>query len=98
MNLQKLPIGTIIISNNTRLIIVGYNQNQPNNYLVSVCNDKEIVTTKVYTLPNEQIEKVISLGYVDIINNPIVNTNNQKQTASKDKFIFDENGFVIGEN
>ena len=98
MNLQKLPIGTMIISNNTRLIIVGYNQNQPNNYLVVVCNDKEIVTNKVYTLPNEQIEKVISLGYVDINTNQTVNTNNQEQTTSKGKFIFDENGFVIGEN
>lgn len=115
MNINNLPIGTIFISNNTRLMIVGYNKNNQGGYLVCACNENEVITTKLYTLLANQIEKVLSLGYVDILENnnnvftnpfknnvvptQIPNQNNQTNNTNQGtgKFIFDENGFVIGE-
>lgn len=113
MNMNNLPIGTIFVSNNTRLIIVGYNKNNQGGYIVCPCSENEVTTNKLYTLLSNQVEKVLSLGYVDNnINsnnliNPFQNTvvptqvpspaNNQNTNQGTGKYIFDENGFVIGE-
>lgn len=107
MNLQKLPIGTIAVANNTRIIIVGYNKNEPNSYIICTCNEQEIATKNLYTLPHQQIEKVLSLGYVESNGNTNINNNSntngvvanpQANPNAKSKYIFDQNGFVIGEN
>lgn len=108
MNLQKLPIGTIIVSNNTRLIITGYNNAQQDSYLVCVCNNNGITTNKAYGLLSSQIEKVLSLGYVEldgVTNNKVAIPQVVAPTPAPapaptgtGKFVFDANGFVIGEN
>lgn len=64
--MNNLPVGTIFISNNTRLIIVKGNKN---GYIVCPCSKTEITTNKLYTITSSQIEKVLSLGYVDLNNN-----------------------------
>lgn len=103
MNIKNLPIGSIVLSNNTRLIIVGYNKNDLNSYLVCTCNKSEVIINKIYILNSNQIEKVLSLGYVDLemenikednpFSNKVVPTN-----ISNNKYVFDANGYVIGEN
>lgn len=109
--MNNLPVGTIFTSNNTRLIIIKSNQN---GYIVAPCSEQEITTNKLYTIMPNQIEKLLSLGYVDLNNNnqniiqPFsnnvvptsinVNQNNQpNNTTQSGKYIFDENGSVIGE-
>lgn len=102
MDKFNLPIGSIVISNNTRLLIVGFNNNS-NSYLVCVCDKDKVNVNKLYGLNSDQIEKVLSLGYVDIVNNegkinsPFSNTVNPT-TINKGRYIFDSNGIVIGEN
>lgn len=101
MNTNNLPIGSMVISNNTRLIITGYGKND--SYLVCVCNKGEVITNKTYILNNNQIEKVLCLGYVDIDeenikeNNPFSNTV-VPTSIPNNKYIFDSNGIVIGVN
>ena len=110
--MNNLPIGTIFISNNTRLIII---KNHKNGYIVCPCSEKEITTNKLYLIAPNQIEKILSLGYVDLNNheqnviqpfsNNVVptdinvnsNQNINQKAPSTGKYIFDENGFVIGE-
>lgn len=109
--MNNLPVGTIFTSNNIRLIIIKSSQN---GYIVAPCSEQEITTNKLYTIMPNQIEKLLSLGYVDLNNNnqnilqPFsnnvvptninVNQNNQpNNTTQSGKYIFDENGFVIGE-
>ena len=70
MDKFNLPIGSIVISNNTRLLIVGFNNNS-NSYLVCVCDKDKVNVNKLYGLNSVQIEKVLSLGYVDLNNNNI---------------------------
>lgn len=122
----KLTIGSIIVSNNTRLIIVGYDKNNPNNYVVCSCNNTAVMMSQLFLLSPNQIEKVLSLGYVDIVSNgnsytstttsvavdnkanlsdPFNNTviptpvpSSENNNQKKGGFIFDENGFVIGES
>lgn len=111
MNMNLLPVGTIFLSNNTRLIIVGYNQNGQDGYIVCPCTERNINTKTLYILLPNQIEKVLSLGYVDnvvesriktfdLFNNNIVPTSVtdiNNQASGTGKYIFDKNGFVIGE-
>lgn len=106
MNMNNLPVGTIIMSNNTRLIVIGYNQN---GYLVCPCSEKSVDTKTIYMLLSNQIEKVLSLGYVDNVvesgvkapdpfnNNVVPTTVSNTSTIGSGKYIFDENGFIIGE-
>lgn len=107
MNMNNLPVGTIFTSNNTRLIVVGYNSNVQGGYLVCPCSEKSIDTKTIYLLFSNQIEKVLCLGYVDNLlvinekapdpfNNNVVPTTVNNGTTSG-KYIFDENGVVIGE-
>lgn len=100
--MNNLPVGTILISNNTRLIITGYNSN---GYLVCVCNEQGVMTNKTYVLQSNQIEKVLSLGYVENIkddvnviepfSNNVVSTPINNESSGQYKF--DANGFVISE-
>ena len=110
--MNNLPVGTIFTSNNIRLIIIKSSQN---GYIVAPCSEQEITTNKLYTIMPNQIEKLLSLGYVDLNNNnqnilqPFsnnvvptninVNQNNQpnNNTTKSGKYIFDQYGFVIGE-
>ena len=73
MNMSNLPVGTIFMSNNTRLIVVGYNKNNQGGYIVCPCSESEVLTNKLYSLLSNQIEKVLSLGYVDNNINEIIN-------------------------
>ena len=92
MDKFNLPIGSIVISNNTRLLIVGFNNNS-NSYLVCVCDKDKVNVNKLYGLNSDQIEKVLILGYVDIVNNegkinsPFSNTVNPT-TINNGKYIF----------
>ena len=97
--MNNLPIGSIVLSNNTRLMIVGYHKNDLNNYLVCICNKTEVITNKIFILNNNQIEKVLSLGYVDIAEENIPFSNTVVPTnIPNNKYIFDDNGVIIGEN
>lgn len=109
MNMNDLPIGTIFTSNNTRLIIVGFNQNNQGGYIVCPCSEREVDVKKLYILLPNQVDKVFSLGYVDNVldnnlkqldpfNNNVVPTSvNNTGSTGGGKYIFDENGVVIGE-
>lgn len=90
MDINKLPVGTIFMSKNVRLMIVSKNKNIDNNYIVCTCNKDEIITNKLYSINATEIENILSLGYVDI-NNQVIKP---KKTS---KYRFDANGIVISD-
>lgn len=95
--INRLTIGSIFVYNNTRLIVVGYNKD--NNYIVCICDDKCVLTNKLYLILANQIDKVLCLGYVDNKeDNEMEKFNNSvNATNISSKYLFDQNGFVIGE-
>lgn len=90
MDINKLPVGTIFMSKNVRLMIVSKNKNTINNYIVCMCTKDEVITNKLYSINADEIENILSLGYVDI-NNEVI------KPKKNSKYRFDANGIVISD-
>lgn len=93
---QKLSIGSIFsVKNDPRkLIVIGYGDNDM--YIVCVCDDKKVETNKPYLIGQNQINKVLSLGYVyeNISEEKVLNDNNQVASQGN-SYKFDDNGVLI---
>lgn len=70
--MNRMPIGTIFMSQNTRLIVVGYYNNI--NYLACICDDNNVFINRAFIVTGSQVEKVLSYGY-SISNNNITRNN-----------------------
>ena len=103
MNYEYEPIGTIVkLHNNDNLIMIsGYKFCNPNNgyniedYIgVMYPNGLSMIDKNILFSQND-IEKVIFKGYKLPISNDKLLVNSEKPVS---KYLFDENGIVIGIN
>lgn len=103
MNYEYEPIGTIVkLHNNDNLVMIsGYKFCNPNNeYIIEdyigvmYPNGLSMIDKNILFSQND-IEKVIFKGYKLPISNNKLSVNSEKPVS---KYLFDENGIVIGIN